>query len=158
MEHLFGYLLALGWFLIIMLWYHFLSKKDHFISTTNLPNPSYEKYLNATNGIVNHNRTLTKFVYKVYMSKEEIISSLKIMNVKDSLSCAFDFEKNIIIFSELGGFKNEFFYEIQECDGFSILKLRQTSLLGTPHYDYKLNLFMISKINAEVIPFSQYGN
>ena len=158
MEHLFGYLLALGWFLIIMLWYHFLSKKDYFISTTNLPNPSYEKYLNATNGIVNYNPALTKFVYKVYMSKEEIINSLKIMNVKDELSCAFDFERNIIIFSGLEIIKKEFFYEIHECDGFSILKLRQASLYGSPNFVFKINPFMVSKINAEIIPFSKYGN
>ena len=92
------------------------------------------------------------------MSKEEIINSLKIINVKDELSCAFDFEKNIIIFSGLEVLKKEFFYEIKECDGFSILKLRQSSLYGSPNFVFKINSFMVSKINAEIVPFSQYGN
>ena len=151
MNDLVGLLFMFCWLLIIIFWHHFLSKKDLI--------PTYEKYLNITNnGIVNYNRTLTKFVYKVYMSKEEIISLLKIINVKDELACTFDFEKNIIIFSGLEVFKKEFFYEIQECDGFSILKLKQTSLIGSPTFIFKLNPFMISKINAEIIPFSLYGN
>lgn len=154
MEYLFKYLLeylfGLCWFLFIIFGMIFMLKKHHI--------PMYKNYWNATNGIVNHNPTLTKFVYKVYMSKEEIISSLKIINVKDELSCAFDFERNIIIFSGLEIFKKEFFYEIQECDGFSILKLRQATLYGSPNFVFKINPFMVSKINAEIIPFSQYGN
>lgn len=111
---------------------------------------------------------MTKFVYKVHMSREEIISSLKIMNVKDELSCTFDFEKNTVIFTDIltsyvyKGINREYFYEIQECDGFSILKLslvssllnRQNDRTGIP---LKLNPFMVSKINAEIAPFSQYG-
>lgn len=146
MEQLFG----LCWFLFVISGY-FLLQKKHFI-------PKYKNYWNATNGIVNYNPTLTKFVYRVYMSKKEIISSLKIINVKDELSCAFDFEKNIIIFSGLEVLKKEFFYEIKECDGFSILKLRQASLYGSPNFVFKINSFMVSKINAEIVPFSQYGN
>ena len=146
MEQLFG----LCWFLFVISGMIFMQKK-HFI-------PKYKNYWNATNGIVNYNPTLRKFVYKVYMSEEEIISSLKIINVKDELSCAFDFEKNIIFFSGLEILKKEFFYEIQEYEGFSILKLRQTSLFGSPNFVFKLNLFMVSKLNAEIVPYSQYDN
>ena len=129
--------------------------------------PMYVKHAKATGGVVNYNTrfdgTMTKFVYKVYMSREEIINSLKIMNVKDELSCTFDFEKNIIIFTDLSylnpTIKLECFYEIQECDGFSILKLSLVSPLfhERTNIPFKLNPFMVSKINAEIVPFSQYG-
>lgn len=92
-KYLFEYLFSLCWFLFIIFGMIFMLKKHHI--------PKYKNYWSATNGVVIHNPTLTKFVYKVYMSKEEIINLLKIMNVKDELSCAFDFERNIMIFSGL---------------------------------------------------------
>ena len=130
--------------------------------------PKYEKFAKATGSVVNYDRNMTKFVYKVHMSREEIISSLKIMNVKDELSCTFDFERNIVIFTDIltsyvyKGINKEYFYEIQECDGFSILKLSSVSPLPNGRNDrtgipLKLNPFMVSKINAEIVPFSQYG-
>ena len=130
--------------------------------------PKYEKFAKATGSVVNYDRNMTKFVYKVYMPREEIISSLKIMNVKDELSCTFDFERNIVIFTDIltsyvyKGINKEYFYEIQECDGFSILKLSAVSPQPNGRNDrtyipLKLNPFMVSKINAEIVPFSQYG-
>lgn len=144
--------------------------------------PIYKKHEKATSGVVNYDCNMNKFVYKVYMSGEEIIRSLKIMNVQDDLSCKFNFKKNIIIFSDLGH-KEEFFYEIQEYDGFSILKLSKAFLIelkplpfltrknnaeikyGNYYYTrrvgsicYRLNPFLVNKINAEIIPFSQYGD
>ena len=125
--------------------------------------PKYGKFAKATN-VVNYDRTRRKFVYKVYMSKEEIINSLKIMNIKDELSCTFDLEKNTVIITDLSlsyvykGAYNEYFYEIQEYDGFSILQLSVASIFSERNNIWlKLNPFMVSKINAEIVPFSQYG-
>lgn len=130
--------------------------------------PIYAKHGKATGSIVNYDRKMTKFVYKVYMSSEEIINSLKIMNVKDELSCTFDFERNIVIFTDIltsyvyKGINGKYFYEIQEYDGFSILKLSSVYPLSNGRnvrtdIPWKLNPFMVNKINAEIVPFSQYG-
>ena len=130
--------------------------------------PRYEKFAKATGSVVNYDSKMTKFVYKVPMSRAQIISSLKIMNVKDELSCTFDFERNIIIFTDIltsyvyKGINRKYFYEIQEYDGFSILKLSPVSPLPDGRNDrtgipLKLNPFMVSKINAEMVPFSKYG-
>ena len=127
--------------------------------------PKYEKFAKATGSVVNYDRYMTKFVYKVYMPKEEIISSLKIMNVKDELSCTFDFEKTTVLITDIGqwgslgpGPRREYFYEIQEYDGFSILKLSVTTIFHERNQIcFKLNPFMVSKLNAEIIPFSKYG-
>lgn len=130
--------------------------------------PKYEKFAKATGSVVNHDRKMRKFVYKVYMPREEIISSLKIMNVKDELSCTFDFERNIVIFTDIltsyvyKGINGKYFYEIQEYDGFSILKLSSVYPLSDERnvrtgIPWKLNPFMVSKISAEIVPFSKYG-
>lgn len=58
MENLFEYLFGLCWFLFVALGMIFILRKHHI--------PKYKNYWNATNGVVNHNRALTKFVYKVY--------------------------------------------------------------------------------------------
>ena len=118
--------------------------------------PIYKRHKKVTGGVVNYDPFMREFVYKVYMSGEEIVNSLKIPNVKDALSCKFDFEKHTILFSEYGGCI-EYFYEIREYDGFSILKLSQASIFLRGYISYKINPFLVSKINAEIIPFS-HGN
>ena len=119
--------------------------------------PIHKKHNKATGGVVNYDSSMRKFVYKVYMSKEEIINSLITTNDIDDLTCKFDFERSVIRFSEYGS-SREYFFEIRECDGFSILQLDQVSLIGMQsHIPYKLNPFLVSKLSAEIIPFSKYG-
>ena len=120
--------------------------------------PMYDKFAKATGSVVNHDRYMRKFVYKVYMSKDEIINSLKIMNIKDELSCTFDFEKTTVLITDISrlgslGPRREYFYEIQEYDEFSILKLSVTTIFHERNQIcFKLNPFMVSKLNAEIIP------
>lgn len=119
--------------------------------------PIYKNHKKVTNGIINYNPTMRKFVYKVNLSSEDIINLLKNKNETDELSCAFDFDKSIINFSEYGSNK-EYYFRIQVCNGFSILMLEQVSLIGMQsHIPYKINSFITSKLQAEIIPFSQYG-
>ena len=119
--------------------------------------PVYKNHYKVSGSIVNYDSSMSKFVYKIYMSRDEIINSLKMKNVKDELSCTFDFEKSTLLFSEYGS-SREYFYEIEEYDGYSILKLNQVPLIGMrSHIPYKINPFLVSKINAEIIPFSQYS-
>ncbi len=117
--------------------------------------PIYKKHNNVTGNVVNYDAFMRKYVYKIYMSQEEIINTLKIKNDTDELSCTFDFDRAVILFSEYG-LSKEYFFEIQECDGFSILKLNQVDFLLQNNISYKLNPFMVSKLNAEIVPFSQY--
>ena len=74
------------------------------------------------------------------------------------------FWKNTVIITDLSlsyvykGANKEYFYEIQEFDGFSILQLSVASIFSEGNDIWlKLNSFMVSKINAEIVPFSQYG-
>ena len=100
---------------------------------------------------------MRKYVYKIYMSRDQIINNLKNTTDIDELSCDFDFERSTIKFSEYGSQK-EYYFQIQECDGFSILRLEQVALLGMrSDIPYKLNPFLVSKLQAEIIPFSLYA-
>lgn len=119
--------------------------------------PIYKNHRKTTGNVINYDSFMCKFVYKISMSKQEIIHKLEIKNATDDLSCTFDFERSVILFAEYGS-SREYFFQIQECDGFSILRLEQVPLFGMQsHVPYKLNPFLISKLNAEIIPFSQYG-
>ncbi|MBQ8358354.1 MAG: hypothetical protein IJX37_00370 [Oscillospiraceae bacterium] len=119
--------------------------------------PIYKSHGKVTGEIINYNSTMRKFVYKINLSSHEIIDLLNIKNDVDELSCTFDFDKSVIRFSEYGS-HIDYYFQIQECGGFSILRLEQVALIGMQSYvPYKLNPFIVSKLRAEIIPFSQYG-
>lgn len=117
--------------------------------------PAYKKHRKATGGVVNYDSAMRKFVYKVCLSKDEIIDTLSTKSEADELICTFDFEKSAVSFSEYGS-SVEYRFEIQEYDDFSILRLTQIKLIAN-YMLYKLNPFMVRKLNAEIVPFSQYG-
>ena len=119
--------------------------------------PVLKKHRKATGGIVNYDTTMRKFVYKVSMSGKDIIDLLKVRNDTDDLSCTFDFSRNVIKFSEYGS-SREYYFQIYECEGFSVLRLEQVELIGMQsRVPYKLNPFIVSKLQAEIVPFSEYG-
>ena len=119
--------------------------------------PIYKKHSSVTCGVINYDSSMKKFVYKVNLSYQQVIDLLNTKNDVDELSCTFDFEKAIIRFSEYGSHR-DYYFQIQECSGFSILKLKQVELIGmSSHVPYKLNPFIVSKLRAEIVPFSQYG-
>ncbi len=119
--------------------------------------PIYKSHHKVTGSIINYDSTMRKFVYKVNLSGEEIINLLNTKNDVDELSCAFDFEKSVIRFSEYGSHR-DYYFRVQECGEFSILRLDEVALIGMKSpVPYKLNPFIVSKLQAEIIPFSQYG-
>ena len=119
--------------------------------------PIYKDHSKVTGGIINYDSTMRKFVYKINLSSQEIIDLLNTKNDFDKLSCAFDFEKSVIRISEYSSYR-DYYFKIQECSDFSILRLEQVALLGMKSsVPYKLNPFIVSKLQAEIVPFSQYS-
>ena len=119
--------------------------------------PIYKNHSRATGGIINYDSTMRKFVYCVDLSYQQVVNLLNVKNDVDDLSCTFDFDRSIIRFFEFGSHR-DYYFQIQECSGFSILKLEQVELIGmSSHVPYKLNPFIVSKLQAEIVPFSQYG-
>ena len=119
--------------------------------------PVYRKHKKVTGGIANYDSAMRKFVYKVNLSDEDIIKLLKTKNTTDELSCTLDFSKSVIKFSESDS-DREYYFRIQACNGYSVLMLEQVSHIGMQScIPFKLNPFITKKLQAEIIPFSQYG-
>ena len=118
-----------------------------------------KKHYQSTGDIVNYDAFMNKYVYKVPMIKSEIISTLNVRNVADELSCTLDLERAVMVFSDYDDSLEYFFY-IQEQDGFSILMLEKVSapvMAARSYIPYKLNPFMVNKLQAEIVPFAQYA-
>ena len=126
--------------------------------------PMLKKHGEATNGIMNHDPARTKFVYKIKLSSQQIIDRLNIkgdpeeLYCLDDLGCTFDFDHSIIRFSEYGGYL-DFYYSILECGDYSVLRLKQVSPNSFTGSDilWKLNPFLADRLQAEIVPFSQYS-
>ena len=117
----------------------------------------HKKHYQSTGNIINYDAFMNKYVYKVPMTKSEIISTLNVRNVADELSCTLDLERAVMVFSNYDD-SIEYFFCIQEQDGFSILMLEKVSAMHTRcHIPCQLNPFMISKLHAEIVPFGQYA-
>lgn len=96
--------------------------------------PVYNNHCKATGDVINYDSMMRKYVYKVYMSREQIINKLKTITDFDELYCDFDIEKTVISFSEYGANK-KYHFQVQECEGFSVLRLEQVTLVGMQsHY------------------------
>jgi len=119
--------------------------------------PVYKKHSKVTGGVINYDSTMRKFVYKINLSYQQVIDLLNTKNAYDELSCKIDFDKSVIRFSEYGSHR-DYYFQVQECNGFSILKLEQVELIGMQsHLPYKINPFIVRKLQAEIIPFSKYS-
>ena len=117
--------------------------------------PIYMNHNKATGSVINHDSYMRKFVYKVSLTSDEIFKILSIKNDIDELACDFDFENSIVNISEYGSHK-KYYFQIQECGSFSILKLEQVSPFGNL-VSFKLNPYLVSKLQAELIPFAEYS-
>ena len=119
--------------------------------------PIYKKHRNVTGGTINYDSTMRKFVYKIKLSHQQAVDLLLTKNVADELSCTLDLEKGILRFSEYGSHR-DYLFQIREYSGFSILKLEQVEWIGmSSHVPLKINPFIVAKLQAELVPFSQYG-
>lgn len=120
--------------------------------------PTIRKHKKTTKKIVNHDPFLQKFVYKVFLSKDEITTRLQTHNVTDELEYIFDLHESMITFTEYGA-KMAYLFRIDECNGFCILHLHHLDI-NQMHQNQLIpmliNPFMIKKLHAEIIPYSLY--
>ena len=118
--------------------------------------PMFRKHYKITDGVVNYDMYMRKFVYKTALKRDDIIDALSKQDDIDELSCQFDLESNTVVISEYGS-HSEYFFRIEEYDGFCILRLNQTSVFAmSSRVPFKLNPFIVSRLQAELLPFSQY--
>ena len=119
--------------------------------------PIIKRHKEATGGIVNHDPSMTRFVYKVYFGRDEIIRLLEMKNIEDEISFQFDSDRSIVTVSEPGA-SQKYSCTVVEYEGWSILRLEKVHLLDMQsHIQYKLNPCIIRKLSAVPVPFSEYG-
>ncbi|MBQ8145169.1 MAG: hypothetical protein IJ039_00140 [Clostridia bacterium] len=111
----------------------------------------------ATDGVINYDYAARKFVYKVNLTRDEIISILQTVRSDDALTCTFDSDTSTMIFSDLWD-REKYYLVVQKDIDFSVLRLERIGLsTRRSQIKYKLNPFIISKLNAEAVPFAEYG-
>ena len=116
--------------------------------------PMY-KNREITNGILNFDGSMRKFVFRIDLSKDEFFSKLKSRNACDTMEYSLNADLTGITFKELGS-RLEYGIEIIPCDGYLILRVKQISLLyGKTNIPYHVNEFWICKFNAKPIDYSR---
>ncbi len=120
--------------------------------------PMYKSYRKTVENAVNHDPEYRTFVYKIAMTEKEIIHELSTKNHLDELRFDFDMEfgKYVVKISADGGQPIKYFYEILTRGDESLLRLTiaQTVVPKYSSVAWKLNPFMIEKLNAEIVPFA----
>ncbi len=120
--------------------------------------PICKRHREATNGVINYNADMTRFVYKVYAGKEEIIRLLQTYNIADEVTFRVNMNDGSMTVYEQEGVYQEYYYTILEYTAYSVLRLQKVKYIDRQSYiQLKLNPSIIRKLPAEPIPFSQYG-
>ena len=103
-----------------------------------------------TNGVVNYDAAMRKFIFKIFISKEDFYSKLKTPNIKDVLEYDFNEQISVITFKR---YNAQFSYgiKIDEHKEFVILTVEQISI--SSRISYFINAFFIRKFNAEPIDY-----
>ena len=119
--------------------------------------PIYQKHSQASGGIMNHEGGMRKIIYQVHLQYDDVVRLLSVQNDLDELTCEFDLDRSVIKFSEYGSCRT-YYFRVQPYEGFSILQLEQVASVGMKsHVPFKLNPFLVEKLGAKIVPFSEYG-
>lgn len=117
--------------------------------------PIYKEHRDATGSVINHDTFMRKFIYKVSLSRNEIMRILQVANARDNLSCFYDSSQSILTFSAPLDHQR-YLLQIDEYDSYCILKLENAArIVMRSSIPMKLNPFFVAKLQAEPVPFSE---
>ena len=117
----------------------------------------YQSYKKHSNGILNHDASLRRFVYKTDKSADEIWDALKRPNIHTPMKYRFnDADRTVVFCSELPDGYLDITYRlyVSEYEGYSILKVVQADhLLEKNKYALLQNEFWCKRLDATPIPY-----
>ena len=119
--------------------------------------PKCKKHYEATGNVTNYNGDMSKFVYRVELTKEQILERLKIPNYNDGLH--YELKDDEITFSDYGSPDSTWQIIVEEYKEITILRVNKLGFI-LPSQSYipiKMNPFWANKCDAKPIPFSDYG-
>ena len=119
--------------------------------------PIVKKHYEATGNVTNYNIDMSKFVYRVELTRAQILDRLKTPNINDGMH--YELKEDQITFSDYCEVDTVWQIVIEEYNGFSILRLNRHSFIisSQTSVSMKMNPFWVNKCGAKPIPFSDYG-
>lgn len=116
--------------------------------------PIYKKHYETTANVTNFNGDMSKFVYRIELTREQILERLKIPNINDGMH--YELKDDEITFSNYGDADSTWQIIIEEYQGFSILRINKLGfILSSQSYiPMIMNPFWANKCDAKPIPFS----
>lgn len=124
-----------------------------FISQGIYIRRSMKSYRETIRDAVNHNETLTSFVYRIKLPRDEILQRLRTGSKTDKLGCAVDSEGCTVVFSHWSGCSARYLILFQEADEGTLVWLGEVQQIKPGDIKIRLNSFMMKKLNAEIIPY-----
>ena len=121
----------------------------HFVSTLI-------KHQKSSGGVVNYDCLMRKFVYMTPLSKEEVFVRLGEQNYADSLQCTFAPNLSIVYFSTFWG-TIRYHFQMEHLGDRILLRFHKIGFTTCGYFPYKLNPYIITKLNAVPLPYAQYG-
>ena len=110
-----------------------------------------------TGGIVNYDSFSRKFVFRTEKSRSQVFDALKLRDVSDRMFCSFDPTSDVVSLSDYTS-SVRYNVRVDEYDGLSIVRLQQIGMLGgTKPHPLKVNEFILMKLEAEPVPFAEFG-
>ncbi|MBQ6906365.1 MAG: hypothetical protein IJN75_05015 [Clostridia bacterium] len=106
------------------------------------------------NGVQNHDKFRTVFLFRVYCSEKEFLSKLNLENDSDVLKYTFSEKMKKFTMSNT----EEYSVLIKEFDGGIYVRLSNNVFGQRTNTRYYINEFMIKKFNAELLPYDEYND
>lgn len=109
-----------------------------------------------TGGIVNCDTFSRKFVFRTDMSRAQVFEALNTRNVGDRLFCSFDPASGVISLSDYTR-SSRYNVRVDEYKACTIVRLQDVGFkLGSALMPYKINEFILMKLEAEPALFDLY--
>lgn len=119
------------------------------------------------NGVQNHDKFRTVFLFRVYCSEKEFLSKLNLENDSDVLKYTFSEKMKKLTLEHIISEKmkkftmsntEEYSVLIKEFDGGIYVRLSNNVFGQRTNTRYYINEFMIKKFNAELLPYDEYND
>ena len=120
--------------------------------------PIHLKNYKVSASICNHDMQGYKFVYKAPLTKEQVLQTLSTHCDTDILSCSINKTEQIMHFEGYHDSK-DFFFLLKDMEDGTMILLRVVYKFGMrSQVPNQLNPFMVEKLNATLLPYSEYQN
>lgn len=120
--------------------------------------PIHKKNRQISGDICNHDALRRKYIFKAPMTKSQVLKTLGTHCEIDILSCSINTREAIMHFEWYHDCQ-DYFFAIQETDDESLILLKAVhNFGGRSQVPSLLNPFMVEKLNASLLPYSQYEN